>query len=40
MVVVCNGALWAVWAPVGQPIAATIPNRAVVDRPAATIFEV
>ena len=40
VVVVCNDALCAVSVPLGQPIAATIANSAVVEMPAAQIFEV
>jgi hypothetical protein len=40
VVVVCNAALSADCVPLGQPIAATIANRAVVDTPATRTFEV
>ena len=39
-VVVANDALWAVWVPLGQPIAATNANIAVADTPAEKIFAV
>ena len=40
VVVVCNDTVCVDSVPLGQPIAVTIANRAVVEIPAAKIFEV